>query len=437
MAVISGDYSNIYRNDREAFTGLDVGLPVVVYGSLACGDYDNDGDLDLAIGGNASGTAIVRVYGNDNGVFVNSTGSTITGIWDTGSLGFGDYDNDGDLDLAVTGNTASGRQARIYNNTGGAFADIEAADLIGTDHASIAWGDYDNDGDLDLGIAGEDDIGWSNRLYQNNNGIFTDTYMDVGVAAGVQGQNLSWGDYDNDGDLDLAIAAAGRIYRNDNGIFTDSNAGLPDVGAGAIAWGDYDNDGRLDLAMTGTTNPGMISRVFSFYGISPNTVPQPPASGFSSNYDVATGSICIKWGYGSDGSETPEKGLYYDVRVATAPITESLANWLISPSTGLGATPFLGNYPHGFCVASTTQPGVNFGQGVQYTTYYWQVRTIDTGLKKSEWSEIQSFYLNTNPGKVTGFIAIIITVTPGKGRKIDAVQVRCNIETTGDHSGAI
>jgi predicted nucleotidyltransferase len=102
--------------------------------------------------------------------------------------------------------------------------------------------------------------------------------------------------------------------------------------------------------------------------------------------------MCLRWGYGSD-DETSEKGLYYDVRVATYSITEDLATWIISPSTGLGATPFLGNYPHGFCVASSTQPGVNFGPGVVNTTYYWQVRTIDTGLKKSAWSDPQELYI--------------------------------------------
>jgi hypothetical protein len=71
--------------------------------------------------------------------------------------------------------------------------------------------------------------------------------------------------------------------------------------------------------------------------------------------------------------------------------------------------PFLGNYPHGFCVAASTQPGLILDVQME-TTYYWQVRTIDTGFAKStSWSTMQSTFCVIPPGKVTGLSASIPT----------------------------
>ena len=73
--------------------------------------------------------------------------------------------------------------------------------------------------------------------------------------------------------------------------------------------------------------------------------------------------------------------------------TNSIAKWVISPSTGAGtgygSTQRIGTYPHGY-VASSTQPGVNLGGIIPSATYYWQVRTVDTSLRKSAWSAIKS-----------------------------------------------
>ena len=82
------------------------------------------------------------------------------------SLAWGDYDNDGDLDLAVVGSSSSGPASRIYRNEGGTFTDIGAG-LTGVWLSSLAWGDYDNDGDLDLVLAGNDGGNQVNKLYSN------------------------------------------------------------------------------------------------------------------------------------------------------------------------------------------------------------------------------------------------------------------------------
>src|SRR3989339_57387 len=180
------------------------------------------------------------------------------------SLAWGDYDNDGDLDLGLCGYTGSGRASRIYNNNAGTFTDSGAA-IADTSDASISWGDYDNDGDLDLAMAGlTTTTGRISRIYRNSGGLFSD--IGAGFTA-VELSSMAWGDYDSDGDLDLALCGLGRIsriYGNNGGIFTDIVAGLTGVSDGCITWGDYDNDGDLDIGLSGYmgTSAIVFSRIY-------------------------------------------------------------------------------------------------------------------------------------------------------------------------------
>jgi hypothetical protein len=88
------------------------------------------------------------------------------------------------------------------------------------------------------------------------------TFTDVAASAGVDSYNsgfgIAWGDYDNDGDLDIYLSNYGgvnQLYRNNgNGTFTDvgASAGVSTAINGGVAWGDYDNDGDLDLYLSNT-----------------------------------------------------------------------------------------------------------------------------------------------------------------------------------------
>jgi FG-GAP-like repeat/ASPIC and UnbV/FlgD Ig-like domain len=252
----SNDLNYIYVNNGDGTFAQGPTLGRKKTTSLAWGDYDNDGDLDIAVGNGILGTE------DANRLFVNNGDGTFTsvaafGMGQTASVVWGDFDNDGDLDLAV-GNGGFGYIGQNYlyvNNGDGTFT--ERAEFGLGDTACLAWGDYDNDGDLDMAVANWN--GGQSYLYINNGyGTFT-AKAEFGMG---DPNTVSWGDYDNDGDLDLAqgngdftSAAQNYLYiNNGDGTFTPQ----PEFGLGstdAMAWGDFDIDGDLDLAVGNEHHP--------------------------------------------------------------------------------------------------------------------------------------------------------------------------------------
>ncbi|HPQ19623.1 MAG TPA: VCBS repeat-containing protein, partial [bacterium] len=245
----------------------------VRYGYIAWGDYDNDGDLDIAVSGDDGVNKRFIIYRNNGaGTFTNAAElmGANQGLRE-GSIVWGDYDNDGDPDIAVSGYDG-GLNPRfiIYRNDGDSTF-TQVAEPMGANEgvlrSSIAWGDYDNDGDLDIAVSGDTSSTLTNKrfiIYRNNgDGTFTQVAEPMGANQGVSNSSIAWGDYDNDGDLDIAVSgdydgsANNRfiIYRN-NGDGTFTQAAEP-MGANqgvwhsSIAWGDYDNDGDLDIAVSG------------------------------------------------------------------------------------------------------------------------------------------------------------------------------------------
>ena len=171
-----------------------------------------------------------------------------------------DFDNDGDLDLLVTnGGHISNQRNDLYRNDGnGEFTRLTNAvpALEGGHWVSSAWGDYDNDGYADLFITAID--GGTNVLYRNNgDGTFTRSTNGPVAKEAADSFGCAWADYDDDGYLDLFVANGeyslqkNFLYHNNgDGTFSAITSGslVNDLGASAgCAWGDYDNDGFLDL----------------------------------------------------------------------------------------------------------------------------------------------------------------------------------------------
>jgi hypothetical protein len=220
------------------------------------GDYDNDGDPDLYISNLLSNTNFL--YNNDNGTFTRVVGSPATNNpASSTSASWVDYDNDGNLDLFVS----SYGPNLLYRNDGSEFVRVLDAGPIVTDNFdsyTAVWSDYDNDGwtDLFVAVVGEGSPNKNNHLYRNNgDGTFSSISGQPIVTDGGASIGASWGDFDNDGDQDIFVSNPGLannyLYRNDgDGTFSKITQGsiVTDVGYSmGSAWGDYDNDGDLDL----------------------------------------------------------------------------------------------------------------------------------------------------------------------------------------------
>jgi hypothetical protein len=250
-----------------ARVGLDLRGPNQ-FGGCLFDDFTGDGLPDLFIC-SADCDLDPALFVNRGDRFVDrGAAAGLAGLTLAANASHADFDNDGRLDvLLLRGGWESPRPLTLLRNKGdGAFEDVTAAagltQYIQTQ--SGAWGDFDNDGFVDLYVVGEQSPGDSDprnlaRLYHNNrNGTFTDVAEGAGVTNGGFGKGAAWGDYDGDGWPDLYVSnmsGANRLYRNNgDGTFTDVAAalGVTDPRDSFSCWfWDYDNDGRLDLFVAG------------------------------------------------------------------------------------------------------------------------------------------------------------------------------------------
>jgi tetratricopeptide (TPR) repeat protein len=233
-------------------------------GTVAIGDIDGDGKLDVIVAG--SGT-FLKVYRNVDGKFADVTEQVGLGHVPSGySLNLVDYDNDGWLDLFISLNGWNGPMPDLlFHNEHGKFVDVSkksGLDDPGSGFVSL-WGDLDNDGWLDVVIAnGVLKDGSVPQIYRNNHdGTFTNMTKAAGIHEpplyGTIGAAL--GDYDKDGRLDIFFNGQGgapnRLYHNDGAWhFTEvgQKAGVlqPEHNGFVCFFVDYNNDGWPDLLTT-------------------------------------------------------------------------------------------------------------------------------------------------------------------------------------------
>jgi len=232
--------------------------------SAAAADLNHDGQCDVVmfstsgnwIGFNSSGSPATLTGTNDSAYGLNDSGDAGNGDF----CSAGDVNNDGYLDFFYHYNSG-----KLFLSEGdGTYAqDNHGISVVtgNSDTMGSTWADYDNDGDLDLFVA-RHDSGSAGYLWRNDVDWTADTgsFTNVSASAGIidtSGQRgCCWGDYDNDGDLDLYVvthsAQVNVLYQNQgNGTFVSVNEGTNASGDGHDAvFVDYDNDGDLDLSVT-------------------------------------------------------------------------------------------------------------------------------------------------------------------------------------------
>lgn len=258
--LASDNYSlmQLYRNNGDnRFTVVKEIFTPLIDGSVEWGDFDNDKDFDILVTGKQPNNNLsTNIYRNDKGDFTKLD-IEIPGVYN-GNATWGDYDNDYDLDILITGNIGGGPFTSIYNNNNGKYS-LVAQRFVPLMNSAGAWGDFDNDGLTDFIVSGADIDGYPVCLiYSNQSGsIFQEIYVSLRP---LKGCSIDLGDYDNDDDLDIIMTGESlersytMIYENKLGfIFENIVAGLPGVADGNALWGDFDKDGDLDILLSGLT----------------------------------------------------------------------------------------------------------------------------------------------------------------------------------------
>jgi hypothetical protein len=441
---------SLWHNTGAGFSNVTAtvapGLPGLFDSSVAWGDYDNDGRLDLLVSGltNFTGdSAVSQIWRNTGAGFTNVPVPGLRGVGQS-TAAWSDYDGDGRLDFMITGTvngSASGAIAELWRNTGSRFIQVPVAGVPGVYFGSMAWGDFDNDSRPDFLITGITN-GFSNvaisQLWRNTGNGFTN--VPVPGLAGVFVSSAAWADYDNDGFLDFllqGISANGfitRLWRNTgNGFSNISIPGLPGVADGSLAWADYDNDGRMDFLITGLTDG--ISRISQIWRNTGSSFTNVPVAGLAGNFDnsvawgdydgdgrvdfliagtaqggavselwhndalaansppvapadlsasVSATTVNLNWDAPGDDN-TPPVGLTYNVRLGTAPGAGDVVS-APALTNGMLLAPRAG---------SLRNKTIAFQKLTRGQTYYWSVQAVDSAFGGSPFAAEQQFSIST------------------------------------------
>ncbi len=403
--------------DQQVNVTADIGLGVdlgIIGGSnnFDWGDYDNDGDLDLVIGGqDYTGARLLKIFNNDNGVLVfDDKQINIIPIFPC-IVKWVEMNNDGYLDLvAIGGDSTGGTSARVYLNDPSYILENSLGHYkgyLGVTAGAVDFGDFNNDGLIDFVVTGLN--------FQNQPSTFLVKNFGYSIEAietdidGVFYGKPDLADYDNDGDLDLLITGLSSADGTEpiSTIYIQSNSGqfspdltlsLDSVGYSSSSWADYNNDGDLDLFIAGAkANQDIIAKVYDNLESLTNKN-HPPNIVFGLDGTSINGNqITLKWDPSIDppnpgGGSTPVEGLLYQLQVGT----EENEHEIITGHYGIGLT-------------GTTNLTYRYLRNIPEGNYKWRVRSIDHAKSASEWSSWHEFYIDVTAPTIESVQANYVT----------------------------
>lgn len=426
-------FSTIYINNDTSFVENSTwkgDIPSLWKSSFAFGDVNNDGKLDLVASGSTDSQVISKVFIN------NGTSFKENSFWEQNLIGvFGssttliDIDNDGKLDLLLSGDKGLGDYTtNIYLNNGTSFVENTwGQNLFGVELASNAWGDFDNNGRMDLSLTGHTGSD-EHRIYNNTGTTLVEiNSQNPGNLVGIYEAAQTIGDYNNDGKLDLF--AAGReqystLYSNPNPASSYSADPEPNIfnaqiGTGAV-WSDINNDGALDLILIGYSfeSASAAARIYTNNITTKNTAPSPPSI-LNANY--SNGVLNLSWNMGSD-TETPALGLYYNLRVGTTPGGHQIVSGVYG-----------GGDDNGYFGNMMQRRGIRLNLPNLSGAIYWSVQTIDTGLKAGAWAPEQTYTIQSQGGQSNETNAPNLTITSPSN---NSVFTTASVSIMANHSDA-
>jgi hypothetical protein len=275
-------HNKLFRNNGNGtFTDVTIeaglGTQPATTHVAACGDYNNDGWLDLYVTHYSEYTRNFLFKNNGNGTFTDVTieagvagESSNPGFYKLPlAVTFLDYNNDGWADIYVANDHHTGNFL-FKNNSDGTFTDVSVSSNTNAEGfmMGIAVGDYNNDGWLDIYTTNDP---WGNFLYKNNgDGTFTDVAEDLGVTVNKSCWGTNLFDYNNNGYLDLYVCVEAGIPNNMNYFFKNNGDGtftqMNNIGLEATnvsfgtAIGDYNNDGFYDIVVNNANNAPNLYR---------------------------------------------------------------------------------------------------------------------------------------------------------------------------------
>jgi hypothetical protein len=419
--------TKVFQNmQNDVFAELPYDFPGIQNGFVKWFDRDNDGKLELIISGeNTEQKPITKIYTNIDSGLIAEVPSNLENLKNSNGS-FADYNEDGFLDLILTGNDGIDRRTIIYKNENGSFVEIPSS-ITDVEYGSVDWGDYDNDGKLDIGITGAKD---SIIIKYSSGGGTLDVSFSNAVFTGVFKQEIEdsfrlsigfdkpesyaiscfdWGDYDNDGYIDIAIAGVPRLSyqsrsigggnvpitfpstvkilkNNQNHNFSNQFFDIPaplnntlnnyasliidhEFSTSFIAFGDYNADGKLDLIREGSNWNTTVYK---------NNIPIPnksPLIPFDLDVSLSCEKASLHWNEVTD-DHTTTQCITYEIYVGTAPGKCDVFSKVNS-----------------YKIRNNTFELKNLIPG----TYYWSVKAVDQAQSASAWAPEQSFTISGKP----------------------------------------